>query len=124
MRLAFAPELADFRLEAANWLEAQLAGPFKQLRGLNNHVNLIYERLAWEQALGVARWSTIGWPLAFGGRDASIAQQVIFAEEYARAKAPARIGPIGAELAGPTLLAYGREDQKEALRRVVWSVTN
>jgi alkylation response protein AidB-like acyl-CoA dehydrogenase len=113
MRLAFAPELADFRLEAADWLEAQLSGPFKQLRGLNNHVDLIDERRAWEQALGAARWSAIGWPAAFGGRDADIAQQVIFAEEYARAKAPARIGHIGVELAGPTLLAFGNDDQKQ-----------
>jgi len=113
MRLAFAPELEDFRREAADWLEAELSGPFKQLRGLNNHVDLIDARRAWEQALGAARWSAIGWPAAFGGRDASIAQQVIFAEEYARAKAPARIGHIGVELAGPTLLAFGNEDQKQ-----------
>ncbi len=112
MRLAFAPELAEFRREAADWLESQLAGPFKHLRGLNNHVDLIDERRGWEHALGAARWSAIGWPRSFGGRDASIAQQVVFAEEYARAKAPARIGHIGVELAGPTLLAYGREDQK------------
>jgi alkylation response protein AidB-like acyl-CoA dehydrogenase len=113
MRLAVAPELEDFRREAADWLETQLAGPFKPLRGLNNHVDLIEERRAWEQALGAARWSAIGWPAAFGGRDASIAQQVVFAEEYARAKAPARTGHIGVELAGPTLLAYGNEDQKQ-----------
>lgn len=113
MRLAFAPELEDFRREAADWLETELAGPFRMLRGLNNHVDLIDERRAWEQALGAARWSAIGWPAVFGGRDANIAQQVVFAEEYARAKAPARIGHIGVELAGPTLLAYGNEDQKQ-----------
>ena len=109
---AFAPELEGFRQEVAGWLEAQLSGPFADLRGLNNHVDLIERRRVWEQALGEARWSCIGWPEEFGGRSASISRQVVFAEEYARAGAPSRIGHIGVELAGPTILAFGNDDQK------------
>ena len=41
-------------------------------------------RKEWEQRLGEDRWSVIGWPEQWGGRDASLMQQVIFAEEYAR----------------------------------------
>jgi alkylation response protein AidB-like acyl-CoA dehydrogenase len=126
MDLAFAPQLEVFRAEAAAWLESQLAGPFKTLRGLNNHVDLIDERRAWEQALGAARWSCIGYPTEFGGRKATLAEQVVFAEEYARARAPARIGHVGVELAGPTILAFGTEDQKRrflpdiAAGRAIW----
>jgi alkylation response protein AidB-like acyl-CoA dehydrogenase len=112
MDLTFAPELEAFRAQAAAWLKAQLNGPFRALRGLSNHIDQIPERRAWEQALGAAGWACIGWPAAFGGRDASIAQQVVFAEEYARARAPARIGHIGVELLGPTLLAFGAPDQQ------------
>ncbi|MGH7027292.1 acyl-CoA dehydrogenase family protein [Brevundimonas sp.] len=112
MDLSFAPELETFRAEAADWLETQLSGPFRHLRGLNNHVDLIEERRAWEAALGEAGWSAIGWPSAHGGRSASVAEQVVFAEEYARAHAPSRIGHLGVELLGPTLLALGSEDQK------------
>lgn len=112
MQLAFAPELKAFRQEAADWLESQLSGPFKRLRGQTNQVDNVEERRAWEAALGEARWSAVGWPEIWGGRDASIAQQVIFAEEYARAKAPPRVGHLGVELLGPTLLALGNEDQK------------
>lgn len=113
MALAFAPELDSFRAEAAAWLEQQLSGPFSDLRGLHNHVDLVDRRREWEQSLGAARWSAIGWPQAFGGRDAAIAEQVVFAEEYARAGGPARIGHIGIELAGPTLLAFGTDQQKK-----------
>jgi alkylation response protein AidB-like acyl-CoA dehydrogenase len=126
MDLAFAPELETFRAEAAAWLQSQLAGPFNALRGLNNHVDLIDERRSWEQTLGAARWSCIGYPIEYGGRAASIAEQVIFAEEYARARAPARIGHIGVELAGPTILAFGDEQQKRrfvpdiAAGRTIW----
>jgi alkylation response protein AidB-like acyl-CoA dehydrogenase len=112
MQLAFAPELKAFREEAAAWLNGQLSGPFKSIRGQTNQVDNVEERRAWEAALGEARWSVVGWPEQWGGRDASIAQQIIFAEEYARAKGPPRAGHLGVELLGPTLLAMGNEDQK------------
>ncbi|WP_449469421.1 acyl-CoA dehydrogenase family protein [Sphingobium chungangianum] len=112
MQLAFAPELKAFREEAASWLNEQLAGPFKAICGQTNQVDNVEERRAWEAALGEARWSVIGWPEQWGGRGASIAQQIIFAEEYARAKGPPRAGHLGVELLGPTLIAMGSEEQK------------
>ena len=112
MQLAFAPELKAFREEAASWLNEQLSGPFKAIRGQTNQTDNVEERRAWEAALGEARWSVIGWPEQWGGRDASIAQQIIFAEEYARAKGPPRAGHLGVELLGPTLIAMGTEEQK------------
>ncbi len=126
MKLAFAPELKTFREEAAGWLGAQLRGPFADIRGQTNQVDNVERRRAWEQALGEARWSVVGWPDAFGGRGASIAEQVVFAEEYARAKGPPRVGHLGVELLGPTLIALGAEDQKKrflpdiAAGRAIW----
>ena len=112
MQLAFAPELKAFREEAASWLNEQLSGPFKAIRGQTNQVDNVELRRAWEAALGEARWSVVGWPEQWGGRGASIAQQIIFAEEYARAKGPPRAGHLGVELLGPTLIAMGTEEQK------------
>ena len=126
MARAFAPELEAFRAEAAAWLERQLSGPFAAIRGQTNQVDNVAERRAWERALGETRWSAIGWPETYGGRGATIAQQVVFAEEYARAKGPPRVGHLGVELLGPTLIAMGDEDQKRrflpdiALGKAVW----
>ncbi len=112
MQLGFTPEEETFRAEAAAWISRALAEGFADLKGLNNHTDKIPQRRQWEAAMAQARWSCIGWPETYGGRDASIAQQVIFAEEYARADAPTRLGHIGVELIGPTLLAFGTEAQK------------
>lgn len=126
MRLRFDPEHEAFRRTAAAWLEENLTGRFARLRGITNHTEAVDERRAWEEALGAAGWACIGWPREHGGRGASLAEQVIFAEEYARARAPARIGHIGVELLGPTLLAYGSPAQKErflppiAAGREIW----
>src|SRR5450755_1112231 len=51
-------------------------------------------------------------PASRGGRGATLAQQVIFHEEYARSDAPARVGIVGEELLGPTLIALGTPEQR------------
>ena len=113
MKLGFTEAQETFRDEVAAWLEAQLSGPYAAIRGVTSQTAMPEERLAWEKALGEAGWSAIGWPEQFGGRNADLAQQVIFAEEYARARAPGRLGHMGVELAGPTILHFGNDAQRE-----------
>ncbi len=112
MRLGFTPAEERFRADAAAWLESQLQGPFRDLRGVSSLSGMLERRMQWERTLGAARFSCIGWPEQFGGRNASLAEQVIFAEEYARSRAPGRIGHMGVELAGPTILTFGTAAQK------------
>ena len=113
MKLSFTVEQEAFRAEVAAWLDEQLSGPFADIRGITSQTAAAQRRQDWEKALGVAGWCAIGWPKQYGGRDADLAQQVIFAEEYARARAPGRLGHMGVELAGPTILHFGSEVQKE-----------
>ncbi len=113
MKLGFSPADEDFRRECADWLNGQMAGEFKDIKGISTLTEKAERRKEWEQQLAAHKWSCIGWPEAWGGRDATLAQQVIFAEEYARAGVPGRVNHIGVELAGPTLLAFGTEEQKK-----------
>lgn len=112
MKLGFTAAEEAFRREAASWLDAQLSGPFAHLRHLKGQSAHPDARRAWERALYAGGWSVVGWPREHGGRGATLAEQVIFAEEYARAGAPGRIGHIGIELAGPTLIHFGSPEQK------------
>ena len=113
MKLGFSPAEERFREQAATWLENALAGPFRDLRGVSSHTALFERRRAWEQALGAAGWSCVGWPQEYGGRGATLGEQVLFAEQYARSRAPARLGHLGVELVGPTLLQFGSDSQKQ-----------
>jgi len=90
-----------------------MAGPFADIKGITTLTAKAERRKEWEQHLGENGWSCIGWPKAWGGRDATLAEQVIFAEEYARAGVPGRVNHIGIELAGPTILTFGTEEQKQ-----------
>jgi len=116
MKLSFSVQDEEFREEVATWLKKNLCGEFEVIRGRggpgDEHM-YVQERKAWESKLYEGGWTCIGWPRAYGGRAASIEQQVIFNEEYARAGGPGRLGHIGETLAGPTIIAFGTEEQKQ-----------
>ena len=115
MQLSFTAADEQFREEVAYWLNDNLQGEFAQVRyrgGPGDEHHFVNERKAWERRLAEGRWTCIGWPEVWGGRAASIEQQVIFHEEYARAGGPGRMGHIGDTLTGPTLLAFGSEAQQ------------
>ncbi|MBK8272233.1 MAG: acyl-CoA dehydrogenase family protein [Sphingomonadales bacterium] len=112
MKLGFSAKEEEFRQECADWLNAQMAGPFRDIKGITTLTAKAERRKEWEQHLGENGWSCIGWPREWGGRSAALAEQVIFAEEYARAGVPGRVNHIGIELAGPTILTFGTDEQK------------
>jgi alkylation response protein AidB-like acyl-CoA dehydrogenase len=110
------PQDEEFRRCVRQWLADNLTGRFAGLRGAGGpgreheaHAG----RLAWNRHLAAAGWTCLGWPAEYGGRGATLAQQVIFHEEYARSGAPARVGYVGEELLGPTLIAHGTAGQRQ-----------
>ena len=114
MQIRFTPEDERFRQQVADWLAEHLAGEFAPIRfrgGPGDEHSFLDERKAWECRLASGGWTCIGWPEKWGGKNATIEQQVIFNEEYARAGGPGRVGHIGETLVGPTLLAFGSEAQ-------------
>jgi alkylation response protein AidB-like acyl-CoA dehydrogenase len=115
MDLTYGPEDEAFRAEVRTWLEDNLTGEFAALRGLGGpgrEHEAHDERLAWDRHLARHGWTCLAWPREHGGRGMPLFRQVIFHEEYARANAPARVNHLGEELLGPTLIAFGTEEQQ------------
>ncbi|HME67870.1 MAG TPA: acyl-CoA dehydrogenase family protein [Streptosporangiaceae bacterium] len=116
----------EFRAEVRTWLDASLTGEFASLRGAGGpgrEHERHGERLAWNRHLAAAGWTALGWPAEFGGRGASLARQVIFYEEYARAGAPGRVCVVGEELLAPTLIAFGTPEQHNRFLPPIKAVT-
>ncbi|MEJ7633561.1 acyl-CoA dehydrogenase family protein [Aeromicrobium sp.] len=106
---------ASFRDEVRDWLAEHLTGDWAHLRGLggSGREHEAYEdRRAWNRNLAEHGWTCLGWPVEHGGRGLSLAQQVIFHEEYARADAPRSVNHLGEQLLGPTLIEFGTDEQK------------
>ena len=115
MDLRDRPEDDAFRRQVRAWLHENVVGEFAALGGRGGSGDETYgfeTRLRWEKVLAADGWTCLGWPTEYGGRGASIAHQVIFNEEYVRAKAPGRVSVLGEGLIGPTIIHYGTPEQK------------
>ena len=116
---------AEFRSLVRDWLAESLTGEFAALRGAGGpgrEHEAFGERLAWDRHLHQAGWTPLGWPREYGGRGATISQQLIFHEEYARAAAPARVSHMGEQLLGPTLIEFGTPPQQARFLPAIASV--
>ena len=67
----------------------------------------------WERVLFDARWSVVNWPEAYGGREVGLVEWLLFEEEYYASGAPGRVNTNGITLLGPTLFAFGTQDQHD-----------
>ena len=115
MELCFSPQEEAFRAEVRAWLTVHLDGEFAHLKGRGGPGDDDYaveDRIRWNKHLAAGGWNCLGWPVAHGGRGASLVEEMIFHEEYVRARGPGRIGHIGETLLGPTLIHFGTEAQK------------
>ena len=104
------PQDAEYRASVREWLEEAVAA-------LPPEPATMEERLpywqAWQRATVEAGYAGLAWPTEYGGQDASLVQQAIFLEEYDRAGAPDRLNMLGENLAGPTIIDFGTDAQKE-----------
>ena len=107
----------EFRDELRTWLEENLVGDFvgQHDRGGPDDDDNWELRRAWEHKLGQGNWLGLSWPKRFGGREATLTQEILFAMEYAGAGAPPRAGFHGETLMAPTALRYGTEEQRARL---------
>lgn len=100
-------ELESYRLEARAWLEQE---PHPELP--EKYEDRAPVLRAWHRRLYEAGWVGIHWPTTYGGRGLSAQHHIVFGAELARSGAPQPVGSIGLEVAGPTILKFGTEEQR------------
>lgn len=116
MDFAYPPEAEAFRAEFRAWLEAELdeATRAAAAREVPSRERLEVLR-EWNRRLAAAGYAAIAWPRAYGGRDAGVMEQVVWAEEMHRAGAPPPLNPIGIANIAPAIMTHGSEAQKRGL---------
>lgn len=110
--------IEDFRAELRAWLAHHLSPDLapERLAALDDDERVARLR-GWQAEMAAGRWVGITWPEQWGGRAATIPQQIAFLEEMAAAGAPTAIGSLGIGIAGPPLLVFGNDAQKDRFAR-------
>jgi alkylation response protein AidB-like acyl-CoA dehydrogenase len=109
MDLTFSePELA-FRDELRTWLADHHPGAEPEGDGDAHYA----WRRDFQRRLADDGWAAVHWPREYGGRGATLTQSAIFFEELGRANAPLMANVLGLLLAGPTIMAWGTQEQKD-----------
>lgn len=116
MDFALTPEDEAFRDELRTWLDANLP-EFKESGEIGDEQDAdrrtMVRRQAWQRRLHEGRWAAINWPRSWGGREATVPQNAIYAEEMARAKTPGIYNANGIWQIGPMILRWGTEEQRQ-----------
>src|SRR5688572_14292706 len=113
MRPTYTPDAEAYREKVHAFLAEQLPTAWKGIGALQGDDVRAFVT-SWRKTLHEARYLAPGWPQEYGGGGLSPLEQVIIAEEFAKAGVPTG-GPndvFGIQMLGNTLLQWGTEEQK------------
>jgi alkylation response protein AidB-like acyl-CoA dehydrogenase len=112
MDFSLTAEQAAFRDQLRAWLREALAEERATPPTPMGTAEGVARRRRWQRRVFEAGYAGVAWPKEYGGRGLSLIESMIVNEEMARAKAPDLINVIGLNMAGPTIIHHGTEEQK------------
>jgi alkylation response protein AidB-like acyl-CoA dehydrogenase len=117
MEFRYPDEAEAFRAEFRAWLDANLPAEIAGAGGgsLDFEGDRLGRLRAWNRTLADARYAAIAWPEEWGGRGAGVMEQVVYAEEMHRARAPGTVNVIGLSNIAPAIIEHGTDEQKHTL---------
>jgi alkylation response protein AidB-like acyl-CoA dehydrogenase len=108
MDLTLSAQEQQFRDELRSWLADNHPGPEPE----GDEAAFDFRR-DWQRKLHAAGWAGVSWPKEYGGRGATLIEQALFGEEFARVGAPSVANTLGIVMGGPVVIAHGTEEQKK-----------
>jgi alkylation response protein AidB-like acyl-CoA dehydrogenase len=114
MRLTFDDATERFRQELSDWLDAHTPDPATITEVSTSTAHIPPWAREWQRKLFDAGWLVPGNPPEYGGRNASLVEQFVHAEELSRRGITASFNPQGLSIIVPSILGFGTEAQKRA----------
>ncbi|WP_172827652.1 acyl-CoA dehydrogenase family protein [Mycobacterium colombiense] len=104
--------LDDARAQIRNFLDRAPKPPGLRDYGPTPTVADVEPGRRWHRYLADHGYTCLHWPPEYGGADAPVAVQAIFAEECANAGVPRQLTIAGPDLVGPVLIRFGTDEQR------------
>ena len=113
MDLSFSPEIEAFRREVRTFIRENLTADVKRMAEQEQHELEREDQMRWHRILYEKGWSVPSWPVEYGGLGWNHEQQYVFEQELAANGAPRLTLSNWLGMIGPTIIAFGTEDQKK-----------
>ncbi len=105
-------QVEAFGAELRAWLADHLTPEVAQAGERATEVGTLELMRAWNRTLADGGWAAPAWPAEYGGRDAGVAEQLVYLEEMSRARAPGPVNQIGVSNIAPAIMQFGTDEQK------------
>lgn len=116
MDFSYPPVVEQVRKELRAWLAANLTEDIVAAGRRRAKDDATFEKLrTWNAAMADAGWAAVSWPQEYGGRGATVLEQLVYAEETTRARVPMPLNVIGMNNIAPAIMQYGTDAQKHTL---------
>lgn len=116
MDFSYPADVERFRSELRDWLSQNLTDQLVAARRPTGRDDAAFEMLReWNATMADAGWAAVSWPPEYGGRGATVLEQLVYTEETTRARAPMPLNVIGLNNIAPAIMQYGTEQQKLTL---------
>ncbi|MFD0901950.1 acyl-CoA dehydrogenase family protein [Actinomadura sediminis] len=112
MRLGSDPEVEAFRAEFSAFLDAHLPTAAEAVPRSRSSADVPEWARRWQRTLFDAGWLLPGNPPEFGGRNATLPQQLAHLEELSRRRIYHSFNPQGVGIIAASILTFGTDEQK------------
>jgi len=113
---SYPAEVEPFRKELRAWLTTNLTDEVRAADRQRGRDAQAFETLrAWDATVADAGWGAVSWPQEYGGRGATVLEQLVYAEETTRARVPMPLNVIGINNIAPAIMQYGTGAQMQQL---------
>ena len=114
MDFTLTPEQEAFRERVRSWLEDNIPREWRAVRNPDMPRAEAFDILRrWQRQLYDAGFIGLTWPQEAGGAGLTFLEEMVLHQEMALAKAPPILNILGVGMAGPTIIAYGTDEQKK-----------
>lgn len=117
MHFGFTEEEKEFQKQVREFMDREVTRgvvqEFESFGGPGPHMRELVRKM------GERGWLTPHWPKEFGGLDGNRVQMLIVYDEISYYNAVSFGGLVGPTIAGPTILLFGREEQKRKYLRPI-----
>ena len=113
MRLRYSEEDEAFRAELLTWLDEHPPPTAAEREGRRSSADMPEWARRWQRTLFDGGWLVPGFPPAWGGRNASAVQQMIYFEVFSDLDIPRSVNPQGLSIVAASILDHGTPEQIE-----------